>query len=243
MVNQFWKAVSLGAGLLLLSAGLLNVGCSSSGKTRFRFMNAVPDQASLNVLVNPTANATPVFSNVGYGTASSYTAGPSGSQTIQIQQAGTSTVIPIVSPANGSITLGSGNDTTLIAANFTINLTVFAFTDNNSTPATNDFNLRVINVDTNPGTSGPGVVVYIGTPPLDISGTSPTVTVGFGGASNYLPMAGGSWELVVATAANPTFPIVDTGPLTFNAGQVRTFVITNFQGGGGNTYSLLSDLN
>jgi hypothetical protein len=238
-VNRFWKAVSLGSGLLLLAGILLNLGCSSSGKTRFRFMNAMPDQNSLDVLVNPTTNTKPTFTNVAYGTATSYQAAPSGSQTVEIEPTGVSTAL-----FNQSISFNSGADTTVMAANFTASVTVLTFSDNNSIPATNDFNLRVINVAPSLGTTGPGVDVYVEIPGTDINTVNPPTisALGFGKASNYLALAGGNWEITVTANGSkfPAFP--STGSLSFTAGQVRTFVILNSQGGG-ETYSTLSDLN
>jgi len=240
-VNRFWKAISLVSGLLLLAGILLNVGCSSSGKTRFRFMNAMPDQNSLDVLVNPTTNTKPTFANVAYGTATSYQAAPAGSQTTELEPSGTSSVIP---GSNQSININSGSDNTVIAFNFTPSVKIIGFTDNNSTPATNDFNLRVINAAPALGTTGPAVDVYVETPPgTPINNLNPTISgMSFESASEYLALAGGNWEITVTAVGQkfPAFP--STGSLSFSTGQVRTFVILNSQGGG-ETYSMLSDLN
>lgn len=239
-MNGSWKAISLSAGLVLLAGLLLNLGCSTSGKTRFRFMNAVPDQQSLNVLVNPTATNVPVFSNVAYSTSSSYAVVASGSQPIEIEPSGTTTSL-----FNQSLTFAGGNDTTVVAANFSPSLKVLTFADNNSTPATNNFSLRLINVSVALGTTGPGVDIYIGqptTPPLDITSINPTISgLSFGNASNYQTKGAGNWEIVVTAAGSKT-PKADTGTLAFGSEQVRTFVFLDSQGGG-QTYSLLSDLN
>jgi hypothetical protein len=238
-VSRSWKAISLGAGLLLLAGILLNISCSSSGSTRFRFMNAMPDQNSLDVLLNATATTTPTFSNVAYATATAYQSGPSGSQQIELEPSGTSAVIGSAQPVD--ITSG---DNTVIAFNFTPVFKIMDFSDNNSTPATNDFNIRFIDASPALGTSGPAVDIYIETPPgTAINNLSPTVSgLSFQSASSYVALAGGNWEVTVTAKGQkfPAFP--STGSLTFTAGQVRTFVILNSQGGG-ETYSMLSDLN
>ena len=96
-MNRLWKPISLAAGMLLLSGILMWAGCASGGgKTRFRFMNAMPDQNSLNILINPTVNTTPVFSNIAYGTASAYTAVSSGSQPFEIEAAGTTNSLKVL---------------------------------------------------------------------------------------------------------------------------------------------------
>lgn len=239
-MSRSWKAISLGAGLLLLAGILLSVSCSSSGSTRFRFMNAMPDQNSLDVLLNATATTTPTFSNVAYATATAYQSGPSGSQQIEIEPSGSSAVIPGTPQA---VDIASG-DNTVIAFNFTPSVKILGFADNNSTPATNDFNIRFIDASPALGTSGPAVDIYIETPPgTAINNLSPTVSgLSFQAASSYVALAGGNWEVTVTAKGQkfPAFP--STGSLTFTAGQVRTFVILNSQGGG-ETYSMLSDLN
>jgi len=238
-VNRLWKPISLAAGMLLLSGILMWAGCASGGgKTRFRFMNAMPDQNSLNILINPTVNTTPVFSNIAYGTASAYTAVSSGSQPFEIEAAGTTNSLK-----SGNISFTSGADTTVIAANFTVNATVLPFTDDNSTPATNNFNLRIINVAPFLGTTGPGIDVYVEPQNTDITTVNATVSgLTFQSASNYLPIAGGTWDITVTAHGSKNFAFPPTGDLSFTAGQVRTFVVINSQGGGG-TYALLSDLN
>ncbi len=74
-------------------------------------------------------------------------------------------------------------------------------------------------------------------------GVTPTVSsLAFGSASNYLALAGGDWEITVAATGQKFSAFPSTGSLSFSAGQVRTFVILNSQGGV-ETYSMLSDVN
>ena len=64
--------------LLSLSAlALFTTGCSSSSsKTQIRLVNAMPDQGSLDLLIDTKSAAT----SVGYGNASSYVSAASGSR-------------------------------------------------------------------------------------------------------------------------------------------------------------------
>ena len=65
--------------------------------------------------------------------------------------------------------------------------------------------------------------------------------LGFNSASGYQSLTAGSYE-VVLTPVGQKFPAIDTGSLSFTAGQVRTFVGLNSQSGGF-TYTMLQDVN
>jgi len=84
-------------------------GCGSGGSTRFRLMNAVPDESSLNVLVDTTS----VSSNLAYGTSTGYLSESSGSHQVGIEPSGSSTTL-----LQQSISLASGSDTTVISSDF-----------------------------------------------------------------------------------------------------------------------------
>jgi hypothetical protein len=192
-------------------------------------MNAVPDEANLEILVNSTA----VASNVAYGTNNGYQSVSSGSQSVVIEPSGSTTAL-----LTQSITFNSGTDTTVIASNFSSNISPLVLTDDNSAPASGDFKLRIINCA--PGL-GPADV-YIVAPGTDLNTVSPNISsLGFDSASGYQSLTGTTFEIVL-TQAGQKFPAIDTGSLTFSAGQVRTFVGLNSQGGGF-SYTMLQDVN
>ena len=209
---------------------VLIAGCGGGGgKTRFRLMNAVPDESNLEVLVNGTS----VASNVAYGTSTGYQSVKSGSQQVVIEPSGTSTAL-----LTQSISFSSGADTTVIASAFSSNIAALVLTDDNSAPASGDFKIRIVN-------SAPGLGpadVYIVAPATDLNTVSPTVSnLGFDSASGYQSLAAGSYK-VVLTLPGQKFPAVDTGSLSFSSGQVRTFVGLNSQAGGF-SYTMLKDVN
>jgi Domain of unknown function (DUF4397) len=224
------KAVPLMIGLLFTAGLLLAAGCGGGGKTRFRFMNAVPDIADLDVLVDTKT----VSSNVAYSTATQYQSVAAGSRQVEAEISGTSNAL-----INQPITFGSGTDTTVFAANFQAAPSTFVvFTDNNSTPSTNNFNLRVINMSPGLGPAN----IYVETPGTDINTVSPTVSaLGFGSASNYLSMTANSYEITVTSTGGGIE--VPAQQITFSTTQVRTFVILDDQGGACCTDTILSDLN
>jgi hypothetical protein len=208
---------------------LLIAGCGGGGTTRFRLMNAVPDESNLEVLVNGTS----VASNVAYGTSTGYQGVKSGSQQVVIEPSGSSTAL-----ITESISFSSGTDTTVIASNFSSSIAALVLSDDNSAPTSGDFKLRIVN-------SAPGLGpadVYIVTPATDLNTVSPTLSsLGFNSASGYQSLTAGSYE-VILTPAGQKFPAIDTGSLSFVSGQVRTFVGLNSQSGGF-SYAMLQDAN
>jgi hypothetical protein len=208
---------------------VLIAGCGGGGKTRFRLMNAVPDESNLEVLVNSAS----VANNVAYGTSTGYQTVKSGSQQVVVEPSGTSTAL-----LTQSISFSSGTDTTVIASNFSSSIAALVLADDNSAPASGDFKIRMVN-------SAPGLGpadVYIVAPATDLNTVSPTLTnLGFDSASGYQSLAAGSYE-VVLTPVGQKFPAIDTGSLSFSSGQVRTFVGLNSQAGGF-SYAMLPDVN
>jgi hypothetical protein len=228
-VGRLLRVVSLCAGVLCLGACLLIVGCGGGGKTRFQFVNAVPDVSNLDVLIDSTT----VSSNVAYGTTTGYQTVKSGSHQVQLDASGNTTSL-----LQQTISFGSGSDTTIIASNFSSSIGTVVLNDDNSAPASGDFKLRLVNAS--PGL-GPADV-YIVTPGTDIFTVSPTLSnLAFESATSYQSLAAGSYEIEL-TPVGQKFVAIDTGSLSFSSGQVRTFVGLNSQSGGF-FYALLSDLN
>jgi hypothetical protein len=228
-VGQVSRWVRSCVAMVCAASILLIAGCGGGGKTRFRFMNAVPDESNLEVLVNGTS----VASNVAYGTTNGYQSVTSGSQQVVIEPSGSSTAL-----LTQSITFSSGTDTTVIASNFSSNISTFVLTDDNSAPASGNFKLRIVNCA--PGLGGADV--YIVTPATDLNTVSPTLSnLGFNSASGYQSLTAGAYEIVL-TPVGQKFPAVDTGSLSFTSGQVRTFVGLNSQSGGF-TFTMLQDVN
>jgi hypothetical protein len=192
-------------------------------------MNAVPDESSLNVLVNSTS----VSSNLAYGTSTGYLSEKSGSHQIGIEPSGSSTTL-----LQQSISFASGSDTTFISNNFSSSIANLVLTDNNSAPPSGDFNIRLINASPNLGPTD----VYIVTPGTALTTVSPTIgNLGFGVTAAYQSLAAANYEIEL-TSVGQKFAVVDTGTLTFSSGQVRTFVGLN-NPSGGFTYAMLQDVN
>jgi hypothetical protein len=228
-VGRLLRLMPLCAGLLCLGTMLLTLGCGGGGATRFRMVNAVPDESNLDVLVDSTTVAT----NIAYGTSTNYQSVKSGSRQVQFEPSGTTTSL-----LQQSISFSSGSDTTLIASNFSSSITALVLADDNSAPSSGDFKLRVVNASPSLGTAD----VYIVAPATDLNTVSPTLSsLGFDSVSGYQSLTAGSYE-VVLTPVGQKFVAVNTGSLTFSSGQVRTFVGLNSQSGGF-SYAMLHDVN
>jgi len=233
-VNRPWKALWLGAGLMLLAVGFLSVGCGS-GSTQFRFVNAFtgPNAGSMDILVDTVST----FTNVATNTATAYAGISGGSHQITIEPSGTTS--PIFNPPP-AISFPSGNNTTLIGdTNSSFVNTFVTFTDQNTAPVVNDYSLRVICLAFTPFKN---VDIYIypypSSPPLNITNLSPTLTnLTFNGASSYLTKTIGNYDIVVSQTGTKA-EIIDTGQVSFGSQQVRTFVVLN-----NSNYLILSDLN
>lgn len=223
------RSVSLCVGIVGLGTILLIAGCGGGGGTQFRLMNAIPDESSLDVLVDSTS----VSSNLAYGTSTGYLSESSGSHQVGIEPSGSSTTL-----LQQSISLASGSATTVISTNFSTSVENLVLTDDNSAPASGDFKIRLINASPNLGPAD----VYIVTPGTALTTVSPTLSnLGFGSTATYHSLAAGNYEIEL-TSVGQKFAAVDTGSLSFAAGQVRTFVGLN-NPSGGFTYAMLQDVN
>ena len=229
-MGRLLRVMPLCAGILCLGVCLLIAGCGGGGKTRFQFVNAVPDLTNLDLLIDSTA----VASNIAYGTTTGYQTAQSGSHQVQIEASGTTNSL-----LQQSISFASGSDTTIIASNFSSNISALVLNDNNSAPPSGDFNLRLVNVSPGLGATD----VYIVAPGTDLNTVaSPTVSnLAFNSATSYQSITAGSYDIIL-TLTGQKIVAIDTGSLSFSAGQVRTFVGLN-NPSGGFSYAVLSDLN
>lgn len=220
------NAVSAVFGVVLLT--IFGLGCGSSSSAKLRFMNVAPDQPNLNLLINNNTSA----SNVGYGTASNYFKIGTGSQHVQIEPAGSNS--PIL---DQNLTFNANTQSTMMLFSAP-GIAVVLFNDNNAAPTSGNFNLRIINAAPAIGSAD----VYVVAPGTDLTTVSPTVSnLAVKGASSYITLTPGNYE-VYFTAPGQKFAFIDSGPQTWNAGQVRTVVGLNGQFGG-YTSAVLADLN
>ena len=223
-MTRLWKLAPLAIGLFTLATLLATTGCGSSS-ARVRLMNAFLGQSSLDMLINSNSAAT----GVTYGAASSYASVSSGSPNLQIEDTGTNNVL-----VNQTITLSSKSDNTILATGSG----AVVLTDNNTAPTSGNIKIRVINASPTLGTAD----VYIVQSGTAITPGSPTfASLAYQAASGYQSLPAGSYE-VIFTFPGQAFAVINSNPLSFSTGQIRSIVGLDGQGGGFTT-AVLSDLN
>jgi hypothetical protein len=233
MVSR-WRKLSVG--LLVLTPVFSMFGCGgSSGTTTLRVLNASPDEATVQALVDG-AN---LGSTLAYEANTGYQTVHSGSRQFAVEAVGTTTNLL---PNNATLSLGSGVETTVIMAGFRSSLQGLVLTDDNTAPASSTINVRVVNAAPNLGP----VDVYLVTPTTTLSSATPQIkNLGFGQASDYINLNSGSsanYEIYF-TQPETTFTYLATGPIEFTSGQNRTIVGLNNPAGGNYTFVMLKDLN
>lgn len=135
-----------------------------------------------------------------------------------MEPTGTSTAI-----IDTTVSASSGSNLTLISLNHSFNISSVVLTDDNSAPTSGNFKLRIVNASPGMGTQD----VYVVTSGTDINSVSPTFSsLGFGSTSSYSTLTAGSCE-VFFTAPGQKFINLDSGSLSFSAGQIRTMLSLN----------------
>ena len=221
----------LAAGLVVLAGSMLTVGCGSSSNSsaRLRVVNASPDEASIDTLVDTKSFAT----STGYGGTSGYKSLSSGSREIKIEATGTTAAL-----IDQTVSVNEKTDYTYLVSNFSSNIAGILFADDNTAPASGSYRVRIINASPSLGPAD----VYIVTPGTDINSVPPNISsLAFQSASAYQTFTAGSFQIFFTTPGSKLI-FVDSGPITFNAGQVRTVV--GLDGSSGGFFAaVLPDLN
>jgi Domain of unknown function (DUF4397) len=172
-------------------------------------------------------------SNVLYGTASAYAQILPGSPILTVAAQGASTGL-----LSQTLSLQSGTSYTVMVSGYSSSVAAILLTDNNTPPSAGNMNLRIINAAPSLGTAD----VYVVAPGTNLRTVSPTVSaINFESASSYIPLAAGNYEIYF-TRTGQTVVLIDSGKVSFAAGQVRTVVGLN-GAVSGYTTTVLSDLN
>jgi hypothetical protein len=194
-------------------------------------VHASPDAPNVDVYVDSNV----VAQNVPYATASQYLDASSGTHTIKITPAGSTTAVTSVSQ-----NFTSKTDYTALAVGDVSNISILALQDDNTAPASGQIKLRVVHASPS---AGP-VDIYVTAPGTDINTETPTLTnVPFKGVSQYLAVPAGSYEVRV-TPTGTKVVAIDSGTVALTAGQIRTAVALDAAGGGTPLQAIvLADLN
>jgi hypothetical protein len=224
-------------GLLVLFPVFIMFGCGGgSGTTSLRVLNASPDEANVQALLDG-ANLGPALA---YEADTGYQSVHSGSRQFAIEAVGTTTNLL---PGNATLSIATGTETTVIMAGFASGLQGMVLNDDNTEPTSSTANVRIVNAAPTLG----AVDVYVVPPGTSLASVTPTVqNLGFGAASAYVNLNIGSaanYEVYFTQVGVPTATYLDTGPIGFASGENRTIVGLNSPSGGSYTSVTLKDLN
>ena len=213
----------------LIALASFTIGCGSSSNAKIRLVNATPDENSLDLLVDTKS----VASGVGYGAASAYASVSSGTRHLQVEPSGTTNVL-----IDTSSSIGSGSNLTLVSLTFSFNISGVLLTDDNSAPTSGNFKLRIFNASPGMGAQD----VYVVTFGTDINSIDPTFSsLGFGSAAAYSALTAGDYDVFFTSPGQKSISL-DSGKLTFSAGQIRTLLALNNPSGAFMS-TLLTDAN
>jgi hypothetical protein len=220
---------------LAVVAALVLAACSDdddNGGARLRAVHLSPDAPLVDIYVDDAL----VAEDVAYLDETGYLALPAGANNVVVTVAGDPTAVVI----DATPTLSEDTDYTVLAANFVEELEPIVLLDDNSAPSSGSIQVRIVH-----GSPSTGLVdVYVTAPGVPLDEATATLTdVAFGQASNYLEVPAGTYQIRV-TPANTLNVALDSGPVTFSAGQIRTVIAADADGGGAPLQALvLADRN
>lgn len=253
-MSRLWKALCLAVAVVAL--GVFAASCGAGG-TSYRIINAIANYNYLgtggfDITLNGSTEFTSVmFTNINPPGKDAYKSVSPGSQTLDVfPHAMTVGGVPVL---EGSFTFSSHTRyTVLLMGNNTFNLyAAQPFTDNDTAPASGDFEFRVIDASSNlPSPQGGqpgGVDIYIVGSPSVVTGPNPpppNANLVYGQASSYVSNPSGSTWWLVVTAHQGRIPLISPTSYTPSALQIETIVLVDGQNGFGVGPPLIySDLN
>jgi hypothetical protein len=214
--------------LALAGLGLILTACNNGSQSQIRFVHAIYDAGQLDIEFNGTKEVTDINFG-GVQPTSGYRAVPSGSDTVEGFQTGTT----VEAFSTSNVNLSSGSVYTVVATGNIAavgNAVILAEADDNAEPANGTINFRIINAAPN---SPSTVDIYLVQTPLQGSacqGTA-TTTLSYQGASNYINLPyntnGEGYTMYVCVGGSLQFSgfVISGGSL--NAGSIRTVILTD----------------
>lgn len=232
MRGKLFRILPLAAVLIGVGSILLAAGCGS-GNSRFRYIQG--STGSQGTAVDLYIDNNKVLTSVSFGTAGAYQSISSGTHLFDVYLTGTTTN-PFF---NASFGVNKGDNTIISNGNFS-QMAMNVFQDDNVVPASGNIKLKFIDVAQSAG----AVDIYVITPNSGIGGLSPQLTgLTYQHNNEISSITAGSYEVIMTQSGtqNP-IPGLDV-TYTWTAGQVRTIVILDPNGGGAFSQLVLSDVN
>ncbi|MEO8836958.1 MAG: DUF4397 domain-containing protein [Caldimonas sp.] len=214
------------AGFIAAFAALALTACGGKGGSAkdasVRLVNATLTHSSLSLLANGTA----VVSTTALDAASDYVGVASGSPTLQVNDATTSTALTTLAPS-----IGGGSHYALVAYESGGSVRTLIIAEDATAPSAGTASLRVFDAATDAG----AIDVFITDPAVDIATlTSPSFTFASSVSlqtSSALSFAPGTYRIRVTGAGNPADVRLDIPSITLTSQQVAYALLTPTTGG------------
>ncbi len=200
-------------------------------RARVRVVHASADAPEVDIAVDNSD----VLTNAPFSVGSEYLLLPSDTYNIDVSASASSQSV-----INADLMFDTTTDYTIAAVNELAHIEALVLEDDNSHPAAGNIKVRLIHAAPSAGL----VDIYITAPGDDINSLSPTISnFDFKDNSDYLEVPAGDYRVRITLAGTKTVAI-DTGTLSFTAGQIRTaFALDPAPGSSAFGVLLLSDLN
>lgn len=217
---RWWSVIGLAAATLALSA-CGGGGGSSSGDVSLRVANATLTHASVDLLVNSSSAATATAAD----TVSAYVSPPSGSVTLQVNDAGSSTALATTVP-----TLTSGKHYTLLAYESGGAVKTAVLNEDYTVPNSGSAQLRVYDAALDAGK----LDIYITDQSVTALPASPTASltnVTANTSTAFFTYSPGTYRVRVTAAGNRSDVRADIQNVTLDSQQIATVALTPAAGG------------
>jgi hypothetical protein len=211
-MNKFLIA-ALGA--ILVTALIAGGASAQTGNARLRVLHASPDAPAVDVYVDGSK----AISNLAFGAITDYVPVPAGNHAVKVfPTSANGTGTPVIDVP--SLAVEAGKDYTVAAGGKVANIEAKVFVDNNAAPAAGKAHVRVVHLSPD-------------APNVDIFAQGAGVVVpnlAFKAASDYLPLAAGSYNLEVRGAGSST-AVLSLPNTNLEAGKVYTAFALGLAGG------------
>jgi hypothetical protein len=208
MINRILLMICCFSALTGLLAGCGSSSSSGFTTTDFRVIHASPNTGAVDVFVNGAKQV----SNLPYSNASGYSTLESGNYHVRIFPEG-QTVNPIID-TNEQL---NGNTTyTLMLIGQTGSVSALLLTDDNRQPAAGNARIRFVHAS--PDTLSADLRANGGL-------TTLFANVSYGASSAYKEVTGGTYDLTVTRAGEPTVVLASALGTVFSSGSVYTVVL------------------
>jgi len=204
---------------LVLLAGCDDSNILGGQVAELRVLHASPDAPGSDVLVDSLL----AFSGLTFGQTSGYITLDEGQRRIRVSQTGSA--VPYI---DVRYQLLDGRYYTFVIADHVASIKALLLEDEDVDPEFNKFKIRFLQAA--PG--APAVDFYLAEQDANISQLEPRAAdIPFTGLTPYYGLGSGKYRIVI-TRPGSKHPLIDTGPVPFDARQIRTVVALDAPGGG-----------